>query len=378
MIPHDLLLELKAALLQTHPDPGPFMAFIGMMDAAQLQVGYNEVNAPTTAFEDGKWHFLQALNVRGSLPYFVMTYHQQFPLNDAVKRLFQRFNEVVEQSANGDFQLKKSLFDHVLVQKRNKLFINRRETKFYFYQMLHGQRSEVLILHGKSRSGLSYLKNYFSHLATESRIFTFEKIDLREDLERNEDEMVFPVHIAKHLAIALGMAPHYRELDVKLGKDFKYQSFLTSLKVHLEEKGQVFLFFIDHFDKTVSDQVFDFITGLAGKLTIENAPGFLLLAGYRKEGIEQLNTANIPFEENTLSAFDEEGFRQFLSKLHASIMAEDPRYQDWLEPEDAFVTKGMLLFVDNDENVEKVGDNAEKLYKGVRQKLTKKIIESEF
>lgn len=377
-IPHELLLELKAALRQTHPDPANFMAFIGMMDAAQLQLGYNDVNAPTEVFENGKWNFLRALNVKGSLPYFIQAYHQQFPANDAVNTFMQKFENLFETDPNGEFQLKKSIFDHVVVQKRNKLFINRKETKYFFYQMFHGKRPQLLVIHGKPRSGLSYLKNYFSHLANESRVFRFEKIDLREDLERNENELVYPVHIAKHLAIALGMEDRYKELDTTLGKDFKFQSFLTSLKVHLEEQGQVYLFFFDHFDSTVADEVFDFITGLANKFTIDNAPGFMLLAGYKEEGMEQLDSMNIPYEENILSSFDEDGFRQFLTKLHAAITSEDARFEDWLDPVDTFVDTGMRLYADQDLNVEVVGERTQIWYKKIRQQLDRKIIESEF
>ena len=377
-IPHDLLLELKAALRQTHDDPAGFMAFIGMMDGAQLQLGYNDVNAPTEIFEHGKWNFIKALNVKGTLPYFIQTYYQQYPDNDAVKGLFKRFQDLFETDPHGAFQLRKKLFDHVVVQKRNKLFINRRETKYFFYQMFHGKRPQVLVIHGKPRSGLSYLKNYFSHLSNESKVFSFRKIDLREDLERNEDELVYPVHIAKHLAIELKMKDRYQELDTGLGKDFKFQSFLTNLKVHLEEQGQINLFFFDHFDDTVADEVYDFITGLANIFTINNAPGFMLLAGYKETGMEQLDTMNIPYEENILSSFEEDGFRQFLTKLHKSIVNEDPRFEDWLDPVNTFVDTGMRLYTDQDLNVEKVGERTQLWYKKIRQLLDRKIIESEF
>jgi hypothetical protein len=104
----------------------------------------------------------------------------------------------------------------------------------------------------------------------------------------------------------------------------------------------------------------------------------MLLAGYKETGMEQLDTMNIPYEENILSSFEEDGFRQFLTKLHKSIVNEDPRFEDWLDPVDTFVDTGMRLYTDQELNVEKVGERTQLWYKKIRQLLDRKIIESEF
>ena len=371
---HDLLLELKTCLEATHGLPTEFLALIGQMDAAQLQIGWADVSTDTAVFNDIRFQFIKQLNVRGSIFYFIEQYCQAFQGNILVKNFHLKLEDLVSRDPAGLIKYNKDLFD--FVDAKNLPFIDRKETKIFFYRMFHGDPlvPNLLLVNGKSRTGTSYLKHYFSELADSTKLFRFVGMDLRFDLENKTDELVQSVHIAKHLAITLDMEDRYKNLDTGLGKDFKYQSFLTNLKVHLEKSGQSQLFFIDHFKDTVADETYDFLTGLAALLTQRNAPGYLIFAGYTERGIDLLDDADIPYAENILESFSEEHIKLFFEKIHAFLSAEFADVlPDEMKTTDNFVNKGMEIFkdqdFDGDPNVETIGKKAKRWYRNLKNQL---------
>ncbi|MEM8892196.1 MAG: hypothetical protein AAGD28_29725, partial [Bacteroidota bacterium] len=319
---HDLLLELKACLEATHGLPAEFIALIGQMDAAELQIGWGDVSTDTAVFNDIRFQFIKQLNVRGSIFYFIEQYCQTFLGNAQVKNFHEKLEELVSRDDAGLLRYNKDLFD--FADAKNLPFIGRKETKKYFYLMFHGDPlvPKLLLVNGKSRTGTSYLKHYFSELSDSTKLFRFVGIDLRFDLENKTDELVQSVHIAKHLAINLDMEDRYKNLDTSLGKDFKYQSFLTNLKVHLEKSEQTQLFFLDQLKDTVADDTYEFLTGLASLLTLKNAPGYLIFAGYTERGLDLLDDSDIPYAENIMESFSKEHIENFFEKIHVFLSAK--------------------------------------------------------
>ncbi|MDW3645455.1 MAG: hypothetical protein R8P61_00155 [Bacteroidia bacterium] len=371
---HDLLLELKSCLEATHSLPAEFIALIGQMDNAQLQIGWGDVSTDMAVFNDIRFNFIKQLNVRGSIFYFIEQYCQAFQGNVQVSSFHQKLEELVSRDTAGLLRYNKELFD--FADAKNLPFIGRKETKKYFYLMFHGDPlvPKLLLVNGKSRTGTSYLKNYFSELADSTKLFRFVGIDLRFDLENKTDELVQSVHIAKHLAINLDMEDRYKNLDTSLGKDFKYQSFLTNLKVHLEKSEQAQLFFLDHFKDTVADETYDFLTGLASLLTLQNAPGYLIFAGYTERGLDLLDDSDIPYAENIMESFSKEHIEKFFEKIHVFLSAKFADVlPDELKASEQFIDKGMEIFKDQDfnenPNVEPIGKKAKRWYKKLKRQL---------
>ncbi|MEL6251145.1 MAG: hypothetical protein AAFR87_03960 [Bacteroidota bacterium] len=373
-LPRDLLLDLKACLEVTHGMQGQFMTLIGQMDENLLQLKWGDVSTELATFNEIRFNFIKQLNNKGSIFYFIEQYCEAFQGNAQVKNFHQKLEELVIRDAAGLLKYNKELFD--FADAKNLPFIGRKETKKYFYLMFHGDPrvSNFLIVNGKSRTGTSYLKHYFSELADSTKLFRFVGIDLRFDLENKTDELVQSVHIAKHLAITLDMEERYKNLDTSLGKDFKHQSFLTNLKVHLEKSGETQLFFLDHFKDTLADETYDFLTGLAYLLTLDNAPGYLIFAGYTERGLELLEDADIPFDENTLDSFSKDHIERFFEKIHVLLSSNFADVlPDELKTSENFVEKGMEIFKDQDfnknPNVEPIGKKAKRWYKKLKRQL---------
>ncbi|HMQ60239.1 MAG TPA: hypothetical protein PKE06_06180 [Flavilitoribacter sp.] len=274
----DLLQKLESALKTTMPTFIAFQGFLNLLDQDQIGFNYDDVNSPNASFEIGRRLYLQTLNQRGKMPYFLKSYFDQYLGNPVVKEFHVSLGKIYELlPANEIARLREEIFDCSLVQGDKLVFIDREDLKSYLFRLLKGEESRYLLINGEPGTGRSYTSYYLGKIAELTGQFKLVKINFDAIFKKVKGQIQM-IHIARELIKIPGFNLAY---SLATDEHFKYEEFYQDFLEFLGKSEEEYLFFFDQFDTAYSETVKAFINEFVNDVfnnLIEKH--FIVLAGF--------------------------------------------------------------------------------------------------
>jgi len=320
----ELTTKLKLAILSTHPEED-FLELVGDLEE---RTGIDYLVETDGPFGGRVLQYLQLLNKKRTILDFITGYKAdleapQLADPDIIK-FFEQLSNVHEY--NGPFwRYNPATFNTSIV--KNKLpFIDRDEIR----KRLLGLTSndfKMLVVNGEPQSGLSYFGWFASHIAEEIEAYRYVEIDLK-DIDLQTPGQITDADIAIAIAGKIGM-PGYSADRLE---NFKYRSFTGKLSSYLHEQKEnvTYLFFIHHFNPTVTEMAMNMVQNIAKMLYMEHLPCYLFLSGCRqvedwvgelKELIDPVDIGYGSFNRDDLEEFYKGAYRE-ISKKYAVTISE--------------------------------------------------------
>lgn len=332
---------------------------------ADFRPTYESYVSDDTLYPRGVELYVSKLEADGQIITFLAGLYEKRKEDVDYAQFYEKATQNFVKAAGGEWKWSAAAFTHPLV-KNNLPFIGRREIMKAVERLVNGEIEDVIVMDGKPRSGLSYIKYYLSHIAERCQCFNFIYVNIRDLSKVYPNELISAVHVADFLSLEL-------HLDFRM-QEFKLHPFVTRLKSFLDEKirqGQTYLVYFDQFDEPIGKDVKELISELAEKAIVANTKSYLIIADFDEY-------QNWPFEIQAIveyidiekGSFTEEQINEFLEILYlnqATNLSSKINKATFVQSAKQFLSPE--LFQHSEEpNVTRVGRILTTWYKGIQKK----------
>jgi hypothetical protein len=222
-------------------------------------------------------------------------------------------------------------FDLIFFHDNNENlpFIGRKDFKQDIRMALtsHPRGSLRLLVNGVKGVGVSYLRQYLTHLDRKLNCLkNYIIIDCQEDLLKEWNEEVYPGHIAESLLYKLGIpTPGYIDFDDPTRfKERYFPRLFEEVKRKCEEDGQGIVLFFDHLSHEMDPSVFRFFDKFLIKLQQFRVPYILILGGLSSDHLH----ADVRTREITLEPFKKEDLQEYFERVFDELKRKFPELME--------------------------------------------------